>query len=194
LGYYITLALEGKAKTRTYPFIILLVINLALPIGLYFGIKDEVETRGYEGHAVLLVILTIAAITSLVLYKRKGFRPAVTSLLVLYTIFNLVFFNHLYPTVWNNNPLSKSLPELKKYDKVVGYKLFHPSFTYYLPERVQEFDDAAALQRYLQTNEALVLTRESYLAELQPLRLDTIAIRHDMFETSTTALMTNRKK
>lgn len=194
LGYYITLALEGKAKTRTYPFIVLLVINLALPIGLYFGIKSEVETRGYEGNAVLLVILTIAAITSLVLYKRKGFKPAVTSLLVFYILFNLVFFNYLYPTVWNNNPLSKSLPELKKYDKVVGYKLFHPSFVYYLPERVQEFDDAASLQQYLRTNEALVLTRQSYLSELQPLGLDTVAIRHDMFETSTTALMTNRKK
>ncbi|HEY1115854.1 MAG TPA: glycosyltransferase family 39 protein [Chitinophagaceae bacterium] len=194
LGYYITLALEGKARTRKYPFILLLVINLALPIGLYFGIQGEVETRGYEANAVLISILTIGAIVSLVLYNRKGFRPAVTSLLAFYTLFNIVFFNYLYPVIYQNNPLTKTLPEVRKYDKVVGYKLFHPSFTYYLPERVQEFDDTASLQQYLQTNEALVLTRESYLPELQGLQLDTVAIRHDMFETSTTALMTNRKK
>ena len=194
LGYYITLALRKEIRTRQYPFIILLVINLALPIGLYFGIKGEVETRGYEGNAILLGILTIAAIVSFILYKRKGFKTAVTSLMVFYTLFNIVFFNYLYPVIYKNNPLSKTLNEVKKYDKVVGYKLFHPSFTYYLPNRVAMFGDADSLQQYLKTNEALVLTRESYLPELDSIKLDTVAIHHDLFESSTTALITNRKK
>lgn len=194
LGYYITLALQGETRTRQYPFIILLVLNLALPIGAYFGIRGEVETRGYEGNTALLLILTIAAVVSFVLYKRKGFKTAVTALMAFYTLFNIVFFNYLYPVIYQNNPLTKTLPELKKYDKVVGYKLFHPSFTYYLPQRVLQFDDAASLQQYLKTNEALVLTRASALPELDSLHLDTVAIHHDLFETSTTALVTNRKK
>ena len=194
LGYYISLAMKGEAKTKTYPFIILLIINLALPIGLYFGIKGEVETRGYENNAALLLILTIAAVISLVIYKRQGFRNAMISLLVSYTIFNIVFFNYLYPEIYKNNPLTKSIEKVRQHENIVGYKIFHPSFTYYLPERVPVFDSPDSLQQYLNTNKAAVLTREALIPELQSLNLDTVAIHHDLFESSTTAVLTNDKK
>lgn len=194
LGHYIALALSSETRSRVYPFIILLVINLALPIGLYFGIKNEVETKGFEGNAAILGILTLAAIVSLVLYRKRGFKPAVTSLLAFYTLFNIVFFNYLYPVIYKNNPLSKTIDKVQQYENVVAYKIFHPSFTYYLPKRVQVFDDAASLQQYLQSNQALILSRESFIPELQSLNLDTVAIHHDLFESSTTALLTNGKK
>ncbi len=42
LGYFITQAMNGNIRTKIYPFIILLVINFALPVGLYFWIKYEI--------------------------------------------------------------------------------------------------------------------------------------------------------
>src|SRR5688572_28340632 len=47
LGYFISLAASGETKVKQYPFWILLVLNLAISIGAYFGIKKEVETRGF---------------------------------------------------------------------------------------------------------------------------------------------------
>ena len=194
LGAFITKAINGEMKTRLYPFIILLIINLALPIGLYLGVKNEIETRGYENNALLLGILTVAAITSIVLYKWRSFKTAIISLMVFYCIFNAVFFNYLYPVLYKNNPLSKTINTIKTYDTVVAYKIFHPSFTYYLPHRVPVFNEPDSLKIYLQNNDALIISREAFLPELAPLKLDTVAIHHDLFESSTTALITNGKK
>lgn len=194
LGYFISQAFTGEARSRTYPLWILFVINLALPIGLYFGIKNEIELRGYEGQAVILGILTIAAVAALVLFEKKGFKTAALSLMAFYTIFNIIFFNYLYPVIYKNNPLSKTIDKVRTHQKVVAYKIFHPSFTYYLPDRVPVFEQVDSLQLYLQNNKAALLTREAFLPELNSLGLDTLAIHHDLFESSTTAILTNDKK
>jgi 4-amino-4-deoxy-L-arabinose transferase-like glycosyltransferase len=193
LGYFITNSINGISKTILYPYIILIVINVALPVGLYFGIRNEVETKGFENNAILLAILSLTSIISIFIYEQKGFKASLISLLAGYTIFNMVFFNFLYPVIYNNNPLSKTLDKVKQYDNVVAYKIFHPSFTYYLPERVTVFESADSLSQYLSHNKALVLSRKALLPELSTLRLDTVAIHHDLFENSTTVLMTNKK-
>jgi hypothetical protein len=170
------------------------VITIALTIGGYFGLKNEVELKGYEGNAFLFAILTIGVIASLIIHKRRGFTKAIIALFFFYTLFNLVFFNYLYPTVYKNNPLSKTMNEFKKYDKVVAYKIFHPSFTYYLPERVKVFENADSLHAYLKTNEALVLSRQALVPEIDSLKLETVAAHHDLFEDHTTVLLTNKRK
>ncbi len=194
LGYFIQQGLTNNAKPRIYPFIILLVINLALPIGLYFGIKNEIELQGGESQALLLMLLTIGSIASIIIYSKKGFKKAIIALMIVYTIFNLVFFNYLYPAVYKNNPMSKTIDEVRKYENVVAYKIFHPSYTFYLPERVKVFDQPDSLQQYLQNNHAIIITRQSSLPELTTLQLDTVAIHHDLFESSTTSLLTNKRK
>jgi hypothetical protein len=171
-----------------------LIINTALPIGLYFGIKNEIELKGEEPKALLLLILTVGSIASIIIYKRKGFKYAILSLMIIYTIFNLVFFNYLYPAVYKNNPMSKTIDEVKKYNTVVAYKTFHPSYTYYLPGRVRVFDQVDSLQQFLNNNQAIIITRQSSLQELSLLKLDTVAIHHDLFESSTTSLLKNERK
>lgn len=194
IGHYIARAYERKARRKSYPFLILLFINLAIPAGLYIGIRNEVETAGFENYTLLSLILTFTAIISFVVYKQQGFRKAMKTLFIWYTCFNLLFFNFLYPKIYQNNPLSKTVNKIRNYENVVGYKIFHPSFTYYLPERVRMFEVKDSLDAYLKMNPSLILTREEYLEELAPLKLDTVAIHHDIFESSTTSLLTNQKK
>ncbi len=194
LGYYISRAFDRKERRNIYPLLILVAINIAIPVGLYLAIGNEIETRGSENNAFLALVLTFGTILSLITYKTRGFRKALSMLFIWYTCFNIVFFNFLYPAVYQNNPLSKTEHYLRDYNKVVGYKIFHPSFTYYLPERVRVFEQADSLAAYLQANQALVLTREEFIPELTSIRLDTVAIHHDIFESSTTALLTNQKK
>ena len=191
LGNFISDAYQNKIKSRLYPFIILLIINIVIPIGLYLGIKNEVELKGLENEAFITIMLPIAAITSLFLYRKKGFKMAVTALMIFYTLFNLVFFNYLYPAIYINNPLSKTINEVKKYDTVIGYKIFHPSFTFYLKDRVKVFDDRDSLALFLKGNKALILSRLNLTNELDSLHLKTVAAHHDLFESHTTVLMTN---
>ena len=117
-----------------------------------------------------MLLLTIAAAVALFLLRSKGFRPAITWLGISYTVFNLVFFNYLYPALYRNNPLSKTIHEVRKYEKVVAYKIFQPAFTFYLPQRVPVFESADSLQGYLEKNRALVITREALLPEIDSVR------------------------
>jgi hypothetical protein len=98
LGSFINKAWEEN-KARLYPFIILLVINIALPIAAYLGIKKEVNTAGMENIAAFLLILTIAAIIAFYFMLKKNFRKATISILFLFFIsysnVQLALSNHL---------------------------------------------------------------------------------------------------
>ena len=83
---------------------------------------------------------------------------------------------------------------MRKYENIVGYKLFQPAFTFYVPHRIPMFEQPDSLKAYLQTHDALVLSRQSFEPELDSLQLQQVAAHHDLFETSTTVLLTNAKK
>lgn len=194
LGYFISMGFSKSLRVRRYPFYILLLLNVALPVGFYFGIKGEVALRGFENLAWIAALLTIGTVVSLLLFLKQGFRSAMISLLIFYTAFNLVFFNYLYPKIYSNNPLSKTISTVQQYENVAGYKLFQPAFTYYVPRRIPVFETADSLQQYLQNHQAVIITREAQTPELEFLHLQKIAAHHDLFEINTTVLLTNAPK
>jgi len=191
LGHFINNAGEEN-KAKLYPFIILLIINIALPIAAYLGIKKEVNTSGMENLAAFLIILTIAAITAFYFMLKKNFRKAIISSFVLYFLFHILFFNWLYPAIYKQNPMSKTIDMVKKYDKIVSYQIFHPSYTYYLPGRVPVFKNLDSLKTYLQKNKAAVISRKNFAEELRSIGLKEQASVHDLFEGNTTVIFSNK--
>ncbi|HEY5967735.1 MAG TPA: glycosyltransferase family 39 protein [Chitinophagaceae bacterium] len=190
LGSFINKAWEEN-KARLYPFIILLVINIALPIAAYLGIKKEVNTTGMENIALFLLILTIAAVMAFYFMLKKNFRKAAISTFAFYSLFHIVMFNWLYPTIYKENPMSKTVDMVKKYDKVISYQIFHPSYTYYLPERVPVFKSLDSLKTFMQNNKAVVITRKNFAEELKSIGLQEKAAVHDLFEGNTTMIFVN---
>jgi len=179
-------------KTRIYPFIILLVINITLPIAAYLGIKKEVNTAGMENIAAFLLILTTAAIIAFYFMFKKNFRKAVVSCFILYSLFHILMFNWLYPAIYKQNPMSKTIDMVKKYDHIVSYQIFHPSYTYYLPERVPVFKNLDSLKIYLQENKAAVISRKNFAEELKSIGLKEESSIHDLFEGNTTVIYSNK--
>ena len=190
LGNFITKAWEAN-QARIYPFIILLIINIALPITAYFGIKNEINTKGMENIAAYLLILTVSAIMAFYFILKKNFRKAAITTFILYSLFHIIMFNWLYPSLYKQNPMSKTIDMVKKYDQVVSYQIFHPSFTYYLPERVPVFKNLDSLKIYLQTNQAAVISRKNFTDELISIGLKEQASIHDLFEGNTTVIYSN---
>ena len=190
LGSFINKAWEEN-KARLYPFIILLVINIALPIAAYLGIKKEVNTTGKENIALFLLILTIAAIAAFYFILKKDFRKAAISTFAFYSLFHIVMFNWLYPTIYKHNPMSMTIDMVKKYDKIVSYQIFHPSYTYYLPERVPVFKNLDSLKTFMLQNKAAVITRKNFAEELKSIGLQEKASVHDLFEGNTTVIFVN---
>jgi len=190
LGNFINKAWEEN-KARFYPFVILLIINLALPIAAYFGIKKEVNTSGMENLAAFLLLLTIAAIIAFYFMLKKDFRKAAISSFILYTLFHVLMFNWLYPSIYKQNPMSKTIDMVKKYDNIVSYQIFHPSYTFYLPERVPVFKNLDSLKTFMLGNKAAVISRKNYGEELKSIGLIEKASVHDLFEGNTTVIFVN---
>ena len=190
LGNSINKAWEEN-KARLYPFIVLLVINLALPIAAYLGIKNEVNTKGMENLAAFLLLLTIAALTSLFFILRKNFRRAAINTFLLYCLFHIIMFNWVYPSIYKQNPMSKTIDMVKNYDHVVSYQIFHPSYTYYLPGRVPVFKNLDSLRSFMQQNKAAVISRKNFADELSSIGLVEKAAVHDLFEGNTTVIFSN---
>jgi hypothetical protein len=95
--------------------------------------------------------------------------------------------------VYLNNPMSKTIDTVRKYKNVIAYDLFQPSYTFYLPQRVKVFTDVEAITSYLQNNEAVILVREANAGQLERLNLKKLASHHDLFESSTTVILTNKE-
>jgi 4-amino-4-deoxy-L-arabinose transferase-like glycosyltransferase len=181
LGHFINKAWEEN-KAPLYPFIILLIINIALPIAAFLGIKKEVNTTGMENIAAFLLLLTVAAIIAFYFMLKKNFRKAVISTFVFYSLFHIVMFNWLYPAIYRQNPMSKTIDMVKKYDHIVSYQIFHPSYTYYLPDRVPVFKDLDSLKNYLKENQAAVISRKNFAEELKSIGLKEEASIHDLLK------------
>lgn len=192
LGYFINKAWDEN-KARLYPFIILLIITIALPIAGYFGIKNEVNTSGMENTAAFLSVLTLAGIIGFYFMLKRNFRRAAISIFILYSVFHILMFNWLYPAIYKQNPMSKTIDKVKQYEHVVSYQIFHPSFTYYLPERVQVFKNLDSLKTFLQENKAAIISRKNFAEELKSIGLKEEYSIHDLFEGNTTVIYINQR-
>ena len=87
--------------------------------------------------------------------------------------------------------MSKTIDMVKKYEHIVSYQIFHPSYTYYLPERVPVFKNLDSLKIYLQENKAAVISRKNFAEELKSIGLQEKASVHDLFEGNTTVIFVN---
>ena len=179
---------EEINKPRAYPFIILVIINTTLPVIAYYALQNEVNTKGFENLAAGLLILPLAAIAAFYFILRKNFRKSLIVLFTFYSLFNLIFLNWLYPAIYNQNPMTKTIDMLKKHENVVAYQIFHPSFTYYLPETVQVFKNIDSLKIYLSQNDAAVISRKTFAEDLENIQLKQVASGHDLFEGNTTVI------
>ena len=192
LGHSINKAWEEN-KAKIYPFIILVIINIALPVAGYIGIKKEVNTSGMENLAGFLLLLTAAAAFAFYFMLRKDFRKAAMSVFVLYSLFHILMFNLLYPAIYKQNPMSMTIDNVKQYENVVSYQIFHPSYTYYLPQRVPVFKNLDSLKIYLHDHKAAIISRKNFADELRSIGLKEESSVHDLFEGNTTVIFSNKE-
>lgn len=190
LGNYLLSLLENE-KMRWYPLAILVLITIAIPIGAYFGIRQETETRPEAWMALFALLLVAGAVMALYFTLKKKASRALGSLFIFYLVFHLFFLHFLYPGLYRHNPLNKTIETVRQYEQVIGYKNFHPSYTFYLPNRVPDFEKVDSLKEHIQGKKVLIITRTEYLKELEGLPLKEIARHHDLFELPTTVLLTN---
>jgi hypothetical protein len=104
-------------------------------------------------------------------------------------MFNIMALHTVYPIIYKQNPVAKTINEVKKHSAVLAYKMYNPGYNFYLNSNVQKLHDTASLKTALQHNPgAIVISRQEDGKELEALNLKLVAQHHDIFELPTTVL------
>lgn len=192
LGGFISLLLDGVIQSKKYPFFILVVFTLALAIGGYFAIGAETELKPFSWLALLL--LACPAVLLAAYYTGNRQWPSVIrGIAVAYFVLNIIGLQVVYPTLYSQNPVAKTIETVKQHKYIFGYNLFNPAYRFYVDSNIPRTGDTAVMHTWLNTHaDAAVLTRANYADSLKQLPLKEIARHKDIFELPTTIVLSNK--
>jgi len=188
LGYY----LSQKTRLSWIPLVLWTLIGIALPMGLFFGVRSYELLTNFEWLAWLFIPLTLGGIGSLFFHFRKRFDWNLRSILVGNMVSGFLLFSIGLPKVFEQNPVAQSLPLVKDQEQLITYKNFNPAYLFNLQRTIQRAKVPLSLQQQLKAYpNTIILTQERYLKELRyfPYPLDTIFMQQDLFEQQRSVLL-----
>ena len=193
LGSFIASLLNNEITSKKYPYFIILLFTLVIPLAGYFAITKETEVKEVNWLSLFLLItpllLMITALTK-INWKKK-----LTVVFFAYFMFNVIGLHVFYPALYSRNPVAKTIDIVKQYSHVYAYGIFNPGYRFYLDKNIPRTWDIRILKHWLDsTNNAIVITRTDYLDSLKGLPFQELARHHDIFELPTTVILRNNAK
>ncbi len=198
VGSWLNKLMVKRRLLPIYGFIVLFVVALALPIGGWFALRQEVETTSMANHALWLSFLPLAVCWMFIFRKKWTGRRMMSTLTAVYFLFNFLFIAILYPMVYKKNPVTK-MKEITKQgnNTIVAYQDFNPAFlfnsdsnhfkiiVYQKPDSLKSFLTASGTGKSV----IYVVTRQDRLASIDTAFYEVIASHHDLFENPTSVLL-----
>ena len=216
IGRYLSAVITGEFLLRKYPLYILLVISLAIPIAGYFAVSAEKEVGSLSNISGLLLVLPVALTVIIIYWSKLSGIKRVASIAAAYMLFNILALHVVYPKLYSQNPVTKTLSVVQKHT-VYSYKhiskseyykfkssryavthdegeFYNPAYNFYLDKPVEKFYNLDSLQAALHKNPwAVIVSRADADADLQKLNLTKVAEHHDLFESPTTVVYVSRR-
>lgn len=190
LGSFIATLLNKEINPKKYPYYILLVFTLVVPIAGYFAIAQEAETKDINWLALLLLVTPLIFITGL--FIKANWEKKIKIIFIGYCAFNIIGLQCVYPYLYKQNPVAKTIDMVKQYPNVYCYNIFNSGYRFYLDKNIPRTYEVATLKHWLDsTGNAIVITRTDYLDSLKGLSLQEITRHHDIFELPTTVILRN---
>lgn len=192
LGYYFS-----KEKIGSWiPLLLWTLIGIALPIGLFFGVKNYELLVNFEWLAWLFVPLGLGGIGGLIFYFVKQQPWILRSIMIGNIASAMLLFSIGLPKVFEQNPVAQSLSLVEYETQLIAYKNFNPAYLFNLERTIPRAKVPLVLQQQLKVYpNTIILTQERYLKELRffPYPLDTIFIQQDLFEQQRSVLLRRSK-
>ncbi|MEN0046831.1 MAG: glycosyltransferase family 39 protein [Bacteroidota bacterium] len=188
LGYYFS----QKKQLSWIPLAFWTLIGVALPIGLFFGVKSYELLNNFEWLAWLFVPLALGGIGSLFFHFKKQSNWSLRSVMIGNIASALLLFSIGLPKVFEQNPVEQSLHLLDNQEQLIVYKNFNPAYLFNLERTIPRVRVPLGLQQQLKVHpNTTILTQERYLKELRffPYPLDTIFMQQDLFEQQRSVLL-----
>lgn len=190
-GNFIAQLLNKNISSRKYPYYILLVFTLLLPVAGYFAIDNEIEASDVKWVALLLLVVPAIFIISLFIKREWNWNAKIKTICLAYFVFNILGLLIVYPTLYNQNPVTKTLKIVQQSHPVIAYKEYNPAYNFNLQNNeIRKYQSTDSLRQALQQQpDAIIISRKEYIDSLQQLPVKIIAEHHDLFELPTTILL-----
>ena len=190
LGSFISSLLKGQVVSKKYPLYILQGILSALPVAGYFAIKQETGVSSLSWIAWLIIIVPAVFIFFLLTGRNAGWRRKIVAIVILYSVLNVLLLHFIYPALYKQNPVAKTIEILKQAPAIIAYKIYNPGYNFYLNGNIKKFNSIDSLELQLQKTPAvLIISRKEFLDSLRSLNLGVIAEHRDLFESPTTIIL-----
>jgi 4-amino-4-deoxy-L-arabinose transferase-like glycosyltransferase len=190
LGSFIALLLNNEISSKKYPYLIVLLFTLIIPVIGYFAIAKETEAREINWLSLFLLITPLILIIGT--FAKSNWEKRLLVMFVAYCIFNIIGLQIFYPALYSKNPVAKTIDIVKQYPNVYAYNIFNPGYRFYLDKNIPRTRDVNTLKHWLDsTHNAIIITRTNYLDSLRALPLQELARHHDIFELPTTVILKN---
>ena len=190
IGHYLSKALNQQFKLPVYPFYIITVVFCLLPIAVFFVLRSEEQTKNMMWIAALLLIPAIMFIVFMRIIKGMATSSRVLGVATISFVFNTLMLFVVYPLVYNNNPVAKTLPIIKTAPRVIAYKHYNAGYNFYLNQPITRFDGNQIDSIKMSLPGTLIITSSDLAKELDSLHLKTVAWQHDIFERRETVILT----
>jgi hypothetical protein len=190
LGAFISYLINNKITAKKYPQYILLFIMTAIPVAGYFAIQQEVEAKHISWIALSLLIAPIMFTAHLFQNKNANWFRRVIIIAIGYSFFNIIFLHIVYPNLYEQNPVSKTIRLVNQYDHIYSYQIYNPGYNFYLNTNIKEYPSLDSIQAKLKEYpDALIISRKEFETELKTINLEVVAEHHDIFELPTTIIL-----
>ena len=190
IAHYLSRALNQKFKLPTYPFYIITTVFCSLPVVVFFVLKSEPQTQNMMWIAGLLLIPAVLFIILLVNMKHMSITSRVLGVATISVVFNTLMLFVVYPLVYKNNPVAKTLAVVQTAPRVISYKHYNAGYNFYLDNPIRRYNNNEIDSIKMATPGTLIITSSALLKELDSLHLKTVAWQHDIFERRETVILT----
>jgi 4-amino-4-deoxy-L-arabinose transferase-like glycosyltransferase len=195
LGSFLASLLNSEVTSKKYPLYILIAILFALPVAGYFAISYEKELTSLSWIVWPILLIPFGFILFLLVNKNPNWQKKTTAIVILYSLFNIISLYYIYPTLYKQNPVTKTIEIVKNAPAILSYKIYNPGYNFYLSGNIKKFDSIDSLNIQLQkVPGTIVISRKEFLDSLQTIGLDTIAEHRDIFELPTTIILKQHAK
>ena len=169
---------------------IYLIIAVALPFGLYTGIKLDPVLSEFRNLSFYFIIIPIGALLAILLIYNSRFKGMILSLSLSWIITILLFFYIIFPKIDNANPVAKLLPSMDTEKPIAAYKIYNSAFSFYIKKPIPTFQTPEELDQYIrETEEGYILTRKVFNDEINQVEnIEIIGEAKDIFEIPTTVI------
>ncbi|MEP6846829.1 MAG: glycosyltransferase family 39 protein, partial [Panacibacter sp.] len=186
LGTFIAKLLNKEVTSKKYPWYILLVFTLALPVAGYFAIKAEPEATTLANWLPALLLFAPIFMLGATFLQKSGWLRRIEMIILSFTALNIIVLAYAYPELYKQNPVAKTIDMVRAAPNVYAFDIFNPGYRFYIDKDIPRAFDKATMQHWLDsTGNAIIITRTDYLDSLKGLPLQEVARHHDIFELPT---------